>query len=395
MIIGPGRLSLRLAALYAALFSVIGIQLPFWPLYLSAKGLDAPQIGLLMAAGFLVKIFTNPLIGQIVDRRGDRRRPLLLLAAASALVLSGFAAADGFWPLLLLTMLFGACFSAMMPLTDSLTMQAGGSLRLDYGRIRLWGSLSFIAASGLAGLFLVEAPPPAILWSVVAAQLLVVVACLGLPDLRCETPSGPPRPLGALMADRRFQVFLATTSAIQISHMIYYGFATLHWHAAGLSGPLIGALWAEGVIAEVVLFAFGRRLVARLGPRRLLAIAGAAGLLRWSVLGLTTDPWALAAAQLLHAATFGATHLGAMHFITAAGPAGFSARAQALYASVTVGLAPGLAMLVAGSLYQALAGHAFLVMGAVAALGLAISFGLDTADKEEKPPLSRHSEASS
>ncbi|HIJ62886.1 MAG TPA: MFS transporter, partial [Rhodospirillaceae bacterium] len=170
--------------------------------------------------------------------------------------------------------------------------------------------------------------------------------------------------------------------------MIYYGFATLHWRAAGLSGPLIGALWAEGVIAEVVLFAFGRRVVARLGPRRLLAIAGAAGVLRWSVLGLTSDPWAVAAVQLLHAATFGATHLGAMHFISAAAPAGLSARAQALYASVTVGLAPGLAMLAAGGLYQAMAGQAFLVMGGVAGIGWALSFALPATDNTQSEAAS-------
>lgn len=371
-----GALSLRLASLYAALFTVIGIQLPFWPLYLSAKGLDPSQIGILMAAGYLVKIVTNPLIAQMVDRRGDRRQPLVWLAAASAVVLTLFATAGGFWMLLILTLAFAATFSAMMPLADSLTMLAGVSHRLDYGRVRLWGSLSFIAASGIAGLFLVEAPPPAILWSVIAAQLLVLAASFALPDLRGGTSGGPPRPLRPLLADRGFQIFLATTSLLQISHMIYYGFATLHWRAAGLSGPLIGALWAEGVIAEVVLFAFGRQAVARLGPRRLLAIAGAAGILRWSVLGLTVDPIALACVQLLHAATFGATHLGAMHFIAAAAPAGLSARAQALYASVTVGLAPGLAMLAAGSLYETLGGRAFLGMSLLAGCGFALSYRL-------------------
>ena len=377
-----GRLSLRLAALYAAVFTVIGIQLPFWPLYLSAKGLDPSEIGLLMAASYLVKIFTNPLIGQVVDRRGDRRRPLMWLAAASALVLALFVKASGFWVLLFLTLAFGAAFSAMMPLADSLTMLAGASHRLDYGRVRLWGSLSFIAASSLAGLFLVEAPPAAILWSVFAAQVLVLAATAALPDLRGGTSAGPPRPLRPLLADRGFQIFLATTSFLQISHMIYYGFATLHWRAAGLSGPLIGALWAEGVIAEVVLFAFGRQVVARLGPRRLLAIAGAAGILRWSVLGLTVDPLALACVQILHAATFGATHLGAMHFIAAAAPDGLSARAQALYASVTVGLAPGLAMLAAGSLYERLGGGAFMGMSLLAGLGLVLSFRLPTTSNE-------------
>jgi PPP family 3-phenylpropionic acid transporter len=165
--------------------------------------------------------------------------------------------------------------------------------------------------------------------------------------------------------------------------MIYYGFATLHWRAAGLSGAVIGGLWAEGVIAEVVLFACGATLVARFGPNLLLATAGIAGMIRWTVLGLTTDPWLLASVQALHAFTFGANHLGAMHFITRAAPPGLSARAQGIYSSVSMGVIPGLAMLVSGRLYQTLGGGAFLAMSALSALGFAMSLRL----LREKTPL--------
>jgi PPP family 3-phenylpropionic acid transporter len=144
--------------------------------------------------------------------------------------------------------------------------------------------------------------------------------------------------------------------------MIYYGFGTLHWHNAGLSGSVIGCLWAEGVIAEVVLFAFGSKLIARFGPGRLIACGGIAGAIRWTVLATTTAPLPLAFAQLLHAFTFGASHLGAMHFIMRSIPANISARAQGIYSAVTTGVVPGLAMLVSGQLYQSLGGHAFLVM---------------------------------
>lgn len=369
-------LGLRLSLFYAAVFCVIGVQLPFWPLYLSSKGLDASQIGQILAAGYFVKIVTNPLVGHVVDRRGDRRRPLIALAMASTAATALFAMTQGFAPLLAVTLLSAAAFTAMMPLGDSLTMLGAVSHRLDYGRVRLWGSLSFIAASSLAGALLVDAPRPAILWSAVAALLLTLAAVTYLPDIRVERPATRPQPMLPLLTNRRFLLFLAAASCIQVGHMIYYGFATLHWRAAGLSGTIIGALWAEGVIAEVVLFAFGARLVARLGPEWLLSAAAVAGVIRWTVLAFTTDPWALASVQFLHAFTFGACHLGAMHFINRSAPAGLSARAQGVYSSVTVGVVPGLAMLVSGTLYQHLGGYAFLTMTAVSVVGFAISLVL-------------------
>jgi PPP family 3-phenylpropionic acid transporter len=369
-------LSLRLALFYAALFSVVGVQLPFWPLYLSAKGMDPVAIGQILAAAYFIKILTNPLVGHAVDQRGGRRRPLIALAAASLLFTGLFAVADGFVALLLVTALSSAAFTAMMPLCDSLTMQSSLSHSLDYGRVRLWGSLSFIAVAGLAGITLVEAPRACILWSTMACMALTLLAAYHLPDLRAERPKSRPHPLGPLLQSRPFLLFLGASSLTQVSHMIYYGFATLHWRAAGLSGGVIGALWGEGVIAEVVLFAFGARLIARFGPIRLIAAAGAAGMLRWTVLAATSDPLALAAVQVLHAFTFGANHLGAMHFINRAAPPGLSARAQGIYSSVAQGIIPGVAMLISGGLYQALGGGAFLIMSAVSAAGFLTALAL-------------------
>ena len=105
-------------------------------------------------------------------------------------------------------------------------------------------------------------------------------------------------------------------------------------------------------------------------------MAAAGGVLRWLILGSTTALPALIAAQLLHAATFGAAHLGAMHFLARTAPPGLAASAQALYSAVSGGLAIGLAMLAAGWLYAGLGGGAFHVMAALSALGGAMTLVL-------------------
>ena len=66
----PGTgISVRLAFFYGAVFALIGIHLPFWPVWLAAKGLGATEIGALIAAGVGVKVFFNPLIAHVADRR--------------------------------------------------------------------------------------------------------------------------------------------------------------------------------------------------------------------------------------------------------------------------------------------------------------------------------------
>ena len=370
-------LAVRLSCFYAAVFAVIGVQLPFWPLYLKAKGLDPSDIGLLMAAAFFVKILTNPLVGHVVDRNGERRRPMLFMAAAAVLLTMLFQPAEGFLQLLAVTLLTAASFTALMPLGDSLTMYSAVAHKLDYGRIRLWGSLAFIATATLGGSLLVDAPRAAILWACVIGQAATWLAVRGLPDVRPQQSKDQSHAsIRPLLTDKRFLLFLAATSMTQVSHMIYYGFATLHWQEAGIPGWVIGSLWAEGVIAEVMLFAFGNKVVARFGPVRLIAFGAAAGVVRWTVLSMTTDPLLLASVQFLHAFTFGATHLGAMHFINRNTPPGLSGRAQGIYASVANGIVPGTAMLVAGRLYQTYGGLSFLGMTIVAGFGLLLALRL-------------------
>ena len=164
--------------------------------------------------------------------------------------------------------------------------------------------------------------------------------------------------------------FLRSAAALQSSHQLYYGFGTLYWRGLGFSDTVIGALWAEGVVAEILLFWYSAPLLARLGPLGLMALGGVAGIVRWSLMGVLPGFGAAAGLQLLHALTFGASHLGAMHFMARSVPPGVAASAQSLYAALSAGLGSGLVMLVAGALYAAYGGGAYPFMALLSAAGL-------------------------
>ncbi len=366
----PTPEGLRLAVFYGALFTVIGVQLPYWPVWLEGRGMGPEAIGILVGAAFWGKVVTNPSIGQFVDAHGRRKMVMVVLAVVASACFALFTAIDGFWGLLVLSVLGWSLFAGLMPLSETVTMGLNAQGRLDYGRVRLWGSLTFIGAAMLGGWVLERAPTTeVILWMILAGMGLVTVTVLAIPAVPAERRRGSRLPFRALFRNRAYLLFLATASLTQVSHTVYYAFATLHWRDAGLSGGVIGALWAIGVIAEVVLFAFSGRVVARIGPERLLLLGAVAGVVRWSVLAVTTDVVFLVPIQVLHAATFGCTHLGAMHFIAGRVIPGLTGRAQAMYSSVAMGLAPGIGLLAAGPLYAAYGGGAFLATAAVAGLG--------------------------
>jgi MFS transporter, PPP family, 3-phenylpropionic acid transporter len=373
----PPTNSTRLGLFYAASFLVVGIQLPFWPVWLAGRGLDAPQIAFVFAAAIWAKIVATPALGALADRLGRRRAVMVALAAAACAAYAALWPAAGWWPLVALNVAAGVAQSALMPLGDSITLAAIRDERLDYGRIRVWGSVSFIAAAAGSGVALSVVPNAgsggnAVLALVLAASAVLFAVCLGLPSSgRAATPIRARwAALGQLAGDHRFWLLVGSAAALQASHQLYYGFGSLYWRGLGFSDPAIGVLWAEGVAAEIVLFWYSAPLVVRLGPLGLMALGGAAGIVRWSLMGFVPGIGGAAALQLLHALTFGASHLGAMHFMARRVPPDAAASAQSLYAALSAGLGSGLVMLAAGALYATFGGYAFPFMAPLSAAGL-------------------------
>jgi MFS transporter, PPP family, 3-phenylpropionic acid transporter len=372
-------ITFRLALFYGASFAAIGISLPYWPVWLAAQGLSAAQIGLLLAASFWPRVVTSVLIPYAADRRDAHRQLMVGLAAITVVAVALFAAAGPFWTFLLLSMVVGASGAAILPVGEAMVLQEVKAQGISYGRVRLWGSLAFMLTAIGGGLWIERTGPGIVLGLMVGTALLNLIACLRLPEYRAGArPTAPPR-LDRLLRQPALLAFVLAAGLIQVSHAVYYGFASLYWQAQGYSETVIGSLWAEGVLAEIFLFAAAGALLRRLEPVRLLALAGGVAVVRWALSALATDLPVLIFAQALHAMSFGATHLAAMHYLRDQVPAELQASAQGFYAAIGNALLFGLITPVAGWLYAGSGGHAFWPMAALALAGSGIAFTLQRA----------------
>ena len=73
----------RLATLYAALFILPGIQMPFFPVWLKAKDVDASLIGIVLAVPMVARVLAIPVVAREADRRDAVRDVLILASVAS------------------------------------------------------------------------------------------------------------------------------------------------------------------------------------------------------------------------------------------------------------------------------------------------------------------------
>jgi len=377
-------LAARLSLLFAALSVIIGTQLPYLPVWLDWAGLGASEIAMITGMPLIVRVAVAPTIAFAADRVGDHRKFLIGLAWVGLAGFVAMAHARSFWSILAWTIVSSLAWTTILPLTEAVAMRAVKRAGLDYGRMRLWGSLSFIAASFVGGWAVARLGGASAIWLVVAGAAMTVAATHGLTpamqERRSKPATGRPRlairDAVGLLRSRAFLLLLIAAGLTQASHAAFYTFGTLHWRALGLSTAWSGTLWAVSIVAEVALFAFSAAVVRRIGPVQLIVLGAGAAVLRWLIMGLDPALFVLLPLQLLHALTFGATHIGAIHYIGRGVPDTQAGTAQALYASITGGIATGGITLMAGPVYAACAGRVYWVMALVAAAALLAGLAL-------------------
>jgi PPP family 3-phenylpropionic acid transporter len=375
----------RFVVLYALMYAAFGVSSPFLPAFFEARGLAPEQLGILFATGTAIRLVSGPLCGRLADLTQALRTVLAVCTALAALVALGLLPAAGFGSLLAISVLHAAALAPITILADALALGAAtreGETRFEYGWVRGTGSAAFIAGTLVSGQVVGTWGLPSII--VLHAALLGAAAgAAGLvPKLaRPErVPDGiAPAPPGGVLDLLRMPLFrrLMLVSALVLgSHAMHDAFAVIRWSAAGVRPAVASVLWSESVAAEVlVFFVLGPPLVHRLGPAGVMALAAAAGGLRWVIVALTTEVIALALVQPLHGLTFAALHLACMRLIAVIVPPHLAATAQALYA-LGAGATTALLTVASGGLYARLGSRGFLVMALLCAAAVPLTFGL-------------------
>lgn len=357
-----------LALAYFTYFFSYGIFLPFWSVWLKGVGLTPEIIGMLLGAGLVARFLGSLLIAPRVSDPSRLITALRVLALATLLFALAFYAGSHVAWLAVIIVGFNLFFSPLVPLTDALAGTWQKQFPMDYGRVRLWGSIAFVIGSALTGKLVSLYDYRAILAMLTLGAASMLLGMLLRPSI---LPQGESRHQDGAgwSAWRALFVqnwrFLACVSLLQGAHAAYYGFSAIYWQSAGYSASTVGYLWSLGVVAEVVIFALSKRLFRRFSARDLLLLSAVCGLVRWSLMGWTSElPW-LIAAQILHCGTFTVCHLAGMRYISAR-KGSEVIRLQAIYSAVAMGGSIAVMTMFAGFLFEYLHQGLFFVMALLA-----------------------------
>lgn len=361
-----------LSSFYFFYFAFLGCLLPFWPIFLKDLGVSGYYIGLVQAVFLSTKIFAPSLAGFISDTTGLRIRLIRFGVVAAGMCFALFLLDFSLVQLLLYSCLYSLFWNAILSQFEAYTLDSLGSKASKYSRIRMWGSLGFIALSlGLGWLFeftSIEWLPLIMLGMIFLAALV----SFSLPELVVTSSDAAKTSVASiipLLRKREIQAFLLICLLMQVSHGPYYSFFSLYMKEYGYSTSFVGGLWALGVMAEVVLFLIFPSWVKRVGAYFLLKLSILLSVLRWWLIaGLPENELVISLAQLLHAFSFGCLHVVSMMYVQRFFSKEFSGRGQALYSGVSFGLGGALGALFSGFLWEGFEHSLLYVLAGVAAL---------------------------
>ncbi len=377
----PARTWLGFALFYATTFATLAVFMQFFPGWLHATcGLTEAQVSVVLAAQTIARTLLGTHWAHLVDRLGDPRRVLVGLSCASVGAFALFGASQQQALLWGAAFAFGSVFSPMYPICDAAALQASSTHGFSFGRLRMVGSITYLLAILAVGALLDRTGIGPTFALLVVGTLAIAGSALLLPRPaaaaapRERDPSASP--WRELFASRGLWLVLAASALIQGSHATYYNLSTMHWEDHGIGKSLASVVWAEGILAEIVLFWCARGSIERLRPTTLMLVGAAAAVVRWCVVAATTEPAWLLATAWLHALTFGCTYLGTLRALERRVPARLRATAQGLLGAATSGVGMVVCGLAGGFAYDLWAGRAFFVMAAFAAAGLLCAWKL-------------------
>ena len=369
---------------YFLYFGVLGIFLPFFNLYCYHLGFSGLQIGILSAVRSVALVLFPLIWGALADRLNARRPIYILCCFCSALIWMLYLFTVDFRVMLAITIFYGMFFSPIISFLEAFTMDILGKEKKSYGRIRVWGSISFIAVVLALGKIIDLYSVEIIVVLILAGSLMLSVISTQVPGIQVAQKKRLPRGTKSLL-DRHVLVFLFCAFLMLVSHGAYYGFFSIHLENLGFGSTFIGLTWAWASAAEILVMLRSDQIFSRFSIKTVLIFSFMVAALRWFVLSFVQSTAAILLSQVLHAVTYGTFHIASILYIDHLAPDKAKTLGQAVNNAISYGLGLMVGFFFNGYLYEITGSSVlFIISSLIALCGGLIFWGFCLLDRKRK-----------
>lgn len=314
-------------------------SLLFLPILFEEKGYSASEIGLLMSIGPFVSIFAQPLWGYLSDRYQTLKFIIFGLCMMSVLTSIGIFHTTGYPLALLFMLLLNLFMSSSIPLVDTLTIKTAQKFSLNYGTVRLYGSIGFMIIALISGSLLDILGGlqniPYLFWSL---WILPMVLLLKIKDEKNTQASVSFSGLGGLLRNRQLIWFFVLVFVLMVPHRMNDAMLALHLKDLGAKDSMVGWAFALVAASEVPTFALLGRYLHKFNELILLGFVAIFYTIRWFFYGWFSDPLIITFLQSLTIITWASFWIIAVQYVTRLVPEEMRSTGQSMLSMVLVGI---------------------------------------------------------
>ncbi|WP_080849171.1 MFS transporter [Cytobacillus gottheilii] len=376
---------LTMQGFYLLTFFAVGSMMPLLSVYLSeAENLNGYQIGIIMSINPVVMIFFQPLWGMISDKTNSPIKILTFTTFIAGTLALGYLAFSGYSAIFFIAVLVAIFQSAIIPVSDSISISYTSKVQYNYGNIRLFGSLGFGLAVFIMGR-LSEWNNQVIFISFFLALVLASILAWRMPSEKKKQKPNLLLGVKDILTMKKFLLFLLVTFLIfgpNLANNTYFG---LFIEGSGGTYTGIGVAFLIAVLSEAPFMKAANGLIQRLGLLNIMLLASCVSLIRWVLYFTEPSLWIVYSTAVFQGISIGLFIPAALQYLREITPTHITATAITLYSAIGNGLGNWFCTFFGGIIFEEFSiFHVYLFYAILAALGVILTISLIQMQKTEQ-----------
>lgn len=330
------NLSINLKALYFTAFGALGCFFPFLTYYFQEKGLSFTQIGVAYAIFSITGVITQPIWGFITDKYLNKRVTIIITMVLSSIVVYNFTVAKSFYYVLFSIILFLIFQSSIIPVTDAYCYEIiEDNQHIQYGRIRLMGSLGYAILALLGGVVIKKLGVNS---GFFLYSFVIIIGALQVYKLNFRGNSSKNKvtlnEVTNLLKDKRFLFLMISILISNISFGSNNSYISLLIQETGGDVSMLGLLGFTLAISELPTLFVGKKLLKQYGELNIFNLGVLLFVIRYFLSSICTSYVWVIIIQTMQGITFSLFLIASLQYLNQITPPKIRTSAMTFYTAI-------------------------------------------------------------